>query len=223
MDLTPIQPGDLMAYLDGVQLPHVEQALQVSAELRQELEDLRQTERRFQAVFADLALADPQDLVDVATGQASAEQQLRVAAYVRVNPQGRQDLADLITAATPAPRLRLPRFIALPQVLATSLRALEPVAPEQSFYATELAAQVVVRILPPKDDRWRIEGFVTRNEQPVAQARISLRAEHARPRPRHTDADGFFTFARLQAGVYQLQVRFDDGMLFLPSILLNHD
>lgn len=220
MNLPTIEPGDLLAYLDGVHLAHVEQALQMSAELREQLETLRRTERSLRKLFGNLPLPDPQDLVDLAVDQATPAQQLLVAAYIRANPAGQQELDTLRLAAAPPKRLRLPRFTALLQAPALGVRS--AAAAEQNFYASELAVHVVLRLPPPTDDRWRIEGYVTRNDQPATNVRITLRTAHARPRPRLTDAHGFFTFTRLRAGVYRLRIYFEQGILLLPDISIDY-
>ncbi len=218
----PIEPGDLLAYLDGVDLPHVEQALQASPGLRQELDELRQAEQVLRQMFGGLPLPDPQDLVDVVTGQATPQQQLRVAAYIRANPAGQQELAALQAAAASRSSSRV-RFLAVRQTGALAVRSAAADAIEQSFYVTELAIQVVLRIGPPSNDRWRLEGYVTQHDQPAAGVRVTLRATHARPRPRLTDADGFFAFQRLAAGTYRLQAALPQGTVVLPDIVLRYD
>lgn len=222
MNLNTIQPGDLQAYLDGEDLPHVAEALAASPALRQELAALRRQNQALQGFFGGLNIPDPQDLVDVATGLASPQQHLRVMAYVRASPQGREDFTALLALqAPPQPRgLRLPNILALPQALAPALRSLTPAADDHSFYAGELQAQIVVRVPPPHGDHWCIEGYVTQHDQPASAVRVTLRGDHVRPRPRFTDAEGFFTFTRLPAGHYLLQAHFSQGRLLLPPIRL---
>lgn len=215
-----ITPGDLLAYLDGVPLPHVEQALQSSVELRQQLDELRQTDQLLQRLFGGLPLPDPQDLVDVATDQATPLQQLRVAASTRANPRTRQELDMLRTDPVPPQRVRLPRCMAVPQTAIPGVRSLTPVETEQAFYASDLSAQVVLRLIPPTNNHWQITGYVTHRDQPVADVRITLHAPQRRPRPRMTDANGFFTFARMAPGTYRLQARFAQGILIIPEIII---
>jgi hypothetical protein len=221
MSLPTIEPGDLLAYLDGVDLPHVAQALQTSAELRAQLASLRQTEQSLHKLFGGLPLPDPQDLVDVAAGQATPAQQLRVAAYTRLSPAGQQELAALLAEDAPLKRVRRPLFTALPQTTALGARSFGPATSEQAFYASELAVQVVLRLSPPSNETWQLAGYVTQHDQPAPQVRVTLRAAHARPRPRFTDVDGFFTFTRLAAGVYRLQAQFAQGVIFIPAITLD--
>jgi hypothetical protein len=221
-----LQPGDLLAYLDGVALPHVEQALQASAELRAELAQLQRVNDQLQQRVRNLPIPEPHDMVDVATGQATPEQQLRVAAYVRANPQAKQILTDLLAlqgqSTQPSRQRGRSRFVALPQAMGLGTRSITPVVADHAFYASELAAQIVLRIAPPEDDYWRIEGYVTQHDQPAPNIRVTLRAEHARPRPRVTDADGFFTFARLKAGSYLVQAHFAQGLVLIPALTLTH-
>ncbi|MEI8164986.1 MAG: carboxypeptidase-like regulatory domain-containing protein [Chloroflexales bacterium] len=220
MSLPTIEPGDLLAYLDGVDLPHVAHALQTSAALRAQLANMRQREQGLRQLFGGLPCPDPQDLVDVAANVASPTQQLRVAAYTRLSPAGQQELAALLAEHAP-PTARRPRFTALPQMMALGARSLGPAPSEQAFYASALAVQVVLRLSPPTDARWHMVGYVTQQDQPAPHVRVTLRAEHARPRPRFTDAEGFFTFPRLSAGVYRLQAHFEQGVVLIPTITLD--
>jgi len=215
-----ITPGDFLAYLDGVDLPHVAQAVQASPELRRQLAEVRQTDQALQRLFGGLPMPDPQDLVDVATGQATPQQELRVAAAARSNPAVQQELDLLRSAAAPPQRSRLPRFIAAPQTAIAGVRAHALSDTEQSFYAAELAAQVVLRRIPPTAETWRIEGYVTRADQPASEVRITLQAPGRRPRPRVTDANGFFTFPRLAPGTYHLQAHFAQGIVIISDIEL---
>src|SRR6185369_2944415 len=119
-DSNLIEDSELLAYLEGEELPHVEQALAHSAELRAELETLRRDMGYFQRAFGGIDRPDPQDLVDVVTGQATARQQMRVAAYLRQSKRARAEMAALqqayaqLTAPPKPPRLRLPSFLAVP-------------------------------------------------------------------------------------------------------------
>ncbi len=105
----PIEEGELLAYLDGAQLPHVEQALRASSELRRELETLRKTSITLRRAFGGIGRPDPQDLVDVATGNATPNQELRVAAYLRTSAACREDTrfpAEEIPTSNPSIRPR---------------------------------------------------------------------------------------------------------------------
>lgn len=239
----PIAEGDLLAYLDGADLPHVAAALRASPELQQELETLHRAQQVLQRVFGAPPLPEPQDWVDVATDQATPAQHARVQSYLHAHPasaarlhalqaealaadgewaqaaQREQDAAPPMPHPVPA-RLHLPVYIATRVVGAVGLRG---AATEQAFAGAELDAQVIVRIVPPTRERWHLEGYVTQQQQPAVGVTVKLSAAHARPRPRVTDAAGFFTFRRLAAGSYRLQVRFAQGLLLLPELVLHDD
>ncbi|MCX7682976.1 MAG: hypothetical protein N2508_13595, partial [Anaerolineae bacterium] len=95
MTTSQIREGELLAYLSGERLPHVEIALRESPELRAELERLRQVDEWLRRLFAGTRPLDPQDVVDVAAGLATPEQRLLVAAWARRDPAVRQELAEL--------------------------------------------------------------------------------------------------------------------------------
>ncbi len=152
----PIEEGELLAYLDGAQLPHVEQALRASSELRRELETLRKTSITLRRAFGGISRPDPQDLVDVATGKATPNQELRVAAYLRASPTGREEMqllkAELQSFAQPTRRFtrRLPTFFAVPVLGGVGTRsatASTPTTPTQDDNAKSLKPPSV-RALP---------------------------------------------------------------------------
>ena len=220
MKRTPIREGELLAYLDGEGLPHVEQELQASPGLRREIDAF------LRRAFADLDRPDPQDLVDVVAGQATAAQRLLVAAWTRSKGTAQREIEalrnewDTMQRTEQKRRPRRPRFLAVPLGAAVGVRTLAESA-EQSFYAAELQAQVTLRVAPVSGEQWRIEGYVTQSHQPAANARVTLRSERARPRPRHTDEAGIFVFPKLAAGVYQLRVAFEQGILYIPELVLD--
>jgi hypothetical protein len=222
-----IEDGELLAYLAGEDLPYVAQALQQSPELQHELETLRRTSGLFTQLFDGLEHPDPQDMVDVLTGQASHAQQLRVAAYVRQSAVGQAGYQALeeelrrLTPAHPSRRRKLPEFFAVPQGAVAGLRA-APRADDrdQTFVVAELQAQVTLRMAPRAGEWWAIEGYITRQQQPVAGVQVRLTATTARPRPRTTDAAGFFSFPKLREGTYQLRATFDDGMIIISGLAL---
>jgi hypothetical protein len=229
-----LDEGDLLAYMLGEDLPHVAQVLQDSPELQQELESLRQADTLFQALFDGLDRPYPQDMVDVITGQASAEQQRRVMAYVRQHASARADFEHLegeyrkLSQTAPHTSSRLPRFIAVPLSGATGIRSgsISPGLPdsdEQTFLSAELDAHVTMRIAPSVRERWTIEGHVTHRQHPVSSVQVKLASAESKPRPRQTDEAGFFTFRRLKAGSYRLQVVFEQGILVIPDIMLHDD
>ena len=224
MEHPKIEEGELLAYLDGERLPHVEAALRDSAALRDELERLRQTEAWLRAALSGKTpRPSAQDLVDVVAGQATPAQRLLVAAWVRQDPAAQKELAALQAEAQTRPA-RLPHFIARPLVAAAGVRAAraEDVT-EQAFYVAELQAQITVRVAPLPAERWRVEGYVTQQHEPVAGIKVHLASPTARPRPRYTDEAGFFTFRSLAQGVYELHAYFAQGRVTIPNITLKDE
>ncbi|MFV9507478.1 MAG: hypothetical protein AB4911_23235 [Oscillochloridaceae bacterium umkhey_bin13] len=231
MEQYQLEDGDLLAYLEGEDLPHVAQALAQSPTLRQQLETLRRTKSLMTQWFDGLDRPDPQDMVDVITGQASATQQLRVAAYLRKSPVARAEYAELEqefrALSTPARprRLTRPTFFALPMSLGAGLRSSTPtsVAHEHSFVVAEIQAQITLRITLRSDEHWSLEGYITQDQQAAADIPVRLVAPGARPRPRTSDAAGFFSFARLRPGTYELRATMEQGILVVRDLILNDE
>jgi len=219
--------GDLFAYLDGQELPHVEQVLQRSPELQAELAAFQRADGWLGRLFA--GFVDSQDLVDVVAGQSTPAQQLLVAAYVRRNPEAQAELAALEAEKAafeqeqrPLPdKWSLPIFTAI-RSLAFALRG-QPTDEEPSFYVTELNAEVTLYSGLPMGEEWEIEGYVTQNQLPAAKVEVILEAEEASAASGMTDEGGFFTFEDLVAGRYQLRVKFDKGILLIPEIVLRDE
>jgi hypothetical protein len=235
MDRFSIEDGDLLAYLAGEPVPHVEQALQESPELRQELEDLRRSTKLFSQLFHELERPDPQDLIDVITGQASDMQQLRVAAYTRRSAAGRAEYQVLekefreLTRPQSSRRQKAPKFLAQPLNVAGGLRSTAPdealsraSSMEQSYVVQELQAQITLTMAHVGRDYWQLEGYVTRQQSPAPAVRVKLAAEQAHPRPRITNELGFFTFARLRSGTYQLEAQFETGSLLISDLVIGY-
>ena len=212
--------GQLLLHSEGTTTPELTTALANSPELRERLDDLRALDTSFARLFAAPGRPDPQDLVDVACGLATAQQQLRVAAYTRESVQGRTELAALVAALAPPPKRSLPNWLALP-ALAAGVRGSTSLA-DQSFYSAEVAAQVALRVLPPADERWGVEGMLTRDGSPIANVLVTLRAGRGRPRRAKSDETGFFGFRGLPVGNYTLHVALDDGTVMVPNIVLTH-
>lgn len=237
----PLAEGELFAYLAGESLPHVAQQLNASPALQQDFDELRQLDHWLQHNFGGIARPDPQDLVDVALGQANATQKLIVAAYVRQSRQGQRELKRLQKefggAAVTAPPTKRPLlFWAIPLLGGAGLKTEKGGASaslaanhfaqtrhggEQTFQVTELQAQITIRIPPASGETWQLSGIVTQNQQPMANATVTLRAEHTRPRPRKTDQMGFFAFRHLPEGTYRLRVYLDQGIVRVPDIELS--
>jgi hypothetical protein len=184
--------------------------------------------------FGGLDQPDPQDLVDVVTGQATAQQRLLVDAYIRKSARGRRELALLkkefaLLEKRPAVLPRLPVFMATlalgaaglkSQTISQGLRPRVDEETERTYQVTELQVQVTLRIPSKHGEHWQLSGLVTQQQQPVANAQVTLRASRARPRPRHTDEMGFFEFRRLPDGIYRLRIYLEQGTVRTPDIEL---
>ncbi|MGB0387365.1 MAG: hypothetical protein ACPGWR_21300 [Ardenticatenaceae bacterium] len=233
-----VTEGDLFAYLDGQELPEVEGALQRSPELQAELAAFRRADGWLERLFA--GFVDSQDLVDVVAGQFTPAQQLLVAAYVRRHPEAQAELHALEAEKAAFERQQRPKSGPISEIgpifrairsLAVGLRG-EPTDEEQSFYVTELNAEVMLYSGLPTGEVWEIEGDVTRNELPAAKLEVILDRsdDFSRSGPGTTevvttvtDEGGFFTFEDLVAGTYQLRVKFDKGILLIPEIILRDE
>jgi hypothetical protein len=235
-----IKEGDLVAYLEGERLPHVTKALLKSPALQERLQLLWKMNWQLRHLSRGVSSLNPLDLVDVAYGRATPQQQLRVAAYLRESASGRAEMAALLEEYA-RPKRGLPQFLALPlqwllnqkiagtetMDLAFGLRSsstdTDTAGTGQIFHVSELHAQVVLRIVPLKSERWKLEGYITQQDQPVAGARVMLRVESRRPQSQSTDAGGFFTFTQLAPGVYRLQVFLAQGSLLIPPMVVGDD
>ena len=219
-----LEKGELLALLDGIQQPHVTQALRESPELQQELAEIRQLDAFLQRNWSRLGRPDPQDLVDVVSGQATSQQRLLVAAYVGHNARGRQELETLqkefasLQPPSARPR-RAPAFIATP-VLGLGLRSTVEQEVRQSYQVVELQAQVTLHITPLISEAGQIAGYVTQHLQPIAHAKVTLHTAQIYPRRRTTDEMGFFTFRRLVAGIYTLRIHVAQGIMLVERIEL---
>lgn len=235
MNQPQISEGDLIAYLAGEILPHVERMLRVSPELQRELDNFRQLDTWLQSQFGGIGRPDPQDLVDVVTGQATKQQELIVAAYVRNNLRGQREIEALQKDYRNRRRLWLPVFVARPVLnyvgLKSSLglrgskspdvlRASHDQDIEQVFEVTELDAQVALRIPRVQGELYELTGTVTQNAQLVENTRVTLRGARGLVRRRITDEAGFFTFQKLPPDTYRLRITREDGVILIPNLEL---
>jgi hypothetical protein len=102
-----LNQGDLLAHLDGERVPHFDVALRYQPELGEQLDALREADQFFHQRFGRILRPDSQDLVDVVTGQASRDQELRVAAYLRQSAAGRAEMAGTLEAFAKEQRILL--------------------------------------------------------------------------------------------------------------------
>ncbi|NNJ13546.1 hypothetical protein EKD04_024790, partial [Chloroflexales bacterium ZM16-3] len=170
-----IEDGVLQAYLEGEQLPHVVAALAASPQLQQELALLTRANERLHALAPQTTIPNTQDLADVAAGQATARQQLRVAAYLRVSAAGRARMAYLLEGAR-APRGAAALFLATPPVGAFGTKGDgDDDRGGTLLVSTELAAHVVVRVQPVAADSWRMRGYLEQRGAPLEATAVVLR------------------------------------------------
>ncbi|MEI7645777.1 MAG: carboxypeptidase-like regulatory domain-containing protein [Chloroflexales bacterium] len=216
-----IEEGELQAYVEGERSPHVGEALAHSPALQQQLALLERANQRLHALAPQTVIPSAQDMVDVAAGQATARQQLRVAAYLRMSASGRARMAYLLEG-TGAKRQAVPAlFLAtLPAGAPTTKGDRDDERGGAVLVSTELAAHVVVRIQPVAADSWRLRGYLERRGEPLGATAVVLRTPDGRRRTRTTDDGGFFAFDRLPAGSYHLRIGLDAGVLLTPPIVL---
>lgn len=222
MEKFDLDEGDLLAYLDGETLPHVARALGESSALQQAANELQEFESLLRSKLGGQGRLDPQDLVDVAAGQATDQQRLLVAAYVRQSAEGRRVWAALQAegGAQPKPRTRRPAtplWLATPLTLLAGLRSAGEEEVQQTFQITAIQAQVTVRIPPPVGEQWQISGLVMQNQQPVLRAKASLRNLQTTARRRTVVAEGFFAFRHLPAGSYELRIQLEQATILLAD------
>lgn len=219
-----IQEGDLLAYLEGQDLPHVAEALANSPELRAEYEALKQLHEKLLTEYGGVLIPDPQDMVDVVAGQATLTQKLLVYAYVRQSPQGRAEMDALEAewaAESPPKWWKLPEFLARPLQLTGVRGSQTATSAAQTYYTAVINAQITLQIPPAHDDRRPVEGYATQDDQPPANCPVSLQG--ADIITTETDEMGFFTFADVPNGRYDLRLYLDNGILLIPDITLTDD
>ena len=224
-----IDDGELLAYLDGEHLPHVVKALANSSELQGRLDELKQLHENLFVEFEGVLRPDPQDLVDVATGQASQAQKLIVAAYVRNSVQGQAELDALETewAKSMPARGGSRKIWTLPQFLARPLSLVGVRSNDtrdgglQTYYAADVQAQIAVQIPPPSNDLWKIQGYVTHEDLPLTTTAVSLYP--ITEMTTETDEMGFFAFENLPTGRYDLRLHLQDSIVLIPDIYLTDE
>jgi hypothetical protein len=219
--------GELLAYIDGVSNPALEQALEESASLRLRLDDLRSIDSYLHKTMAGSQLEDNQDLVDVAAGQATPAQKLLVSARLRANPKLKalfEELKQQFSTETKGRAGRtLPVFLGV-LVQAAGVRSGAPLSEQsgKSYEIRQVDARVQLNIAQQAGERWRLTGRLTRQGQPTS-ALISLRRGRGRGRDRQSDLAGFFEFSEIPSGSYRVRITLDDAILEIPEILLDEE
>jgi len=95
MNFTKIREGDLEDFVTGYASPEVITAIENSPEYRQKAAEFGQIDQFLSALFTEVKPLNPQYLVDVASGQASASQRVIVAAHCRHDPEVQAELETL--------------------------------------------------------------------------------------------------------------------------------
>lgn len=229
MSTVPINPGDLLQYVLGDTSPELSQLIRSSPEAMRQADELLEADKALSMLLRSEAPSIEQDMVDVAVGQATANQRLRVAAYVRQNPRAQAELDALkreyalITGKKPEPVARKASFPAMPILGLRGVRAQEQVGQQRelAFEVVELDAQVTLRMTHPEGNFWALSGYVTVDGVPGAGAGITLRGTTSDLRRRRKcDEAGTFSFSRLAPGDYSLLVTVDKGRLVVPELRL---
>lgn len=226
--------GDLIAHLHNDGKRSIQKRLAASPDVAQELAALEKLDTLLHNTYGGSALPNPQDMVDVLMDQATPTQKLIVAAYVRDSVRGKREMEALRNALAAEPstaepstekteahgKSGLPRFIAKPMAVGIGLRSQGDGSEQQTFQVDALQAQVTLRVVPPIREIWEIEGYVTQNYVPVADAHITLQSDQTSPQSSRSDSEGFFAFRKLAAGQYSLHLHLADGIITLSELVL---
>ena len=220
--------GDLIAHIDGNS--------NASPDLAADLTELADLDALLQRTYGGSARPDPQDLVDVLMGQATPAQRLIVAAYVRDSMRGKAEMAalekELADELGSTPKLGfladlLPRFMATPIAMGIGLRTSANISAtetgEQTFQVAELNVQITLQIAPPIRELWEIEGYISQNYLPVADAPLILQSVPSPQQESNTDSEGFFIFQELSDGRYNLSIQLAEGIITLPELTLTDE
>lgn len=238
--MQPISDVDLLAYLEGEEIPGLVEALRVSPALQQKLEELRVLDAWLYQTFDGISRPAPGDLVDVALEQASDRQKLLVAAYERNSLRGSAEMARLRHEARQQQRPSSPWFARLVAPLTAShtgrlqaagvrssdVPTMKAGAVTERFYVVEEAqASVHLQITRPLyGERWIMSGMInqTANEEaPLADLLLVLQNQRGgRGLRATTNSLGYFTFREIKAGVYQLKIHFNKEIAIIADLVL---
>lgn len=240
MRKTKVNEGDLVAHLDGQKRKRVEKALHESPELQQKFDELSKFAALLQHNFGGVERPDPQDLVDVASGQATDQQRLLIDAYARDSVRGQREL-ELLRKEAETPNVSATAFIAQLMTIFDSAHSLvsQPLGVrsaidrgakaeskiEQVYQVIELQLEIRLQIIRPvHGELWQIIGNITQNTDTKAAipgVQIALYAKRGRPRWCKTDAAGFFAFRGLKQNIYRMKGQLVQEGFIIPNLELN--
>lgn len=235
-----ISEVELLAYLEGEEIPGIVEALRASPALQQKLEELRALDAWLYQTFDGMGRPEPGDLVDVALEQASDRQKLLVAAYERNSLRGRAEMASLRQEAKQQQRsparwfARLVAPLSAPhtsRLQAAGVRSADRppmkagAITEQLYVVEEARASVRLQITRPRQgERWTLSGMInqtTDEETPLADLLLILQNQRGgRGLRTTTNSLGYFTFRDSKAGVYQLKIHFDEAIAIIAELVL---
>lgn len=225
----PFSDEDLSAYLDGKPLPALAAALPSSPALQARLEQMRLRDQQLQQAFVPLAVVQPQDLVDVATNQASPAQRERVLRLIQHDAALQEELALLhdLAAAPPVELAQpeVPLYLAVPTTgHAAGIRSLAP-EDEAEQYLTVAALDLQLQLATAQDNAGlgQIDLWLTENYVPLAGVAVVVQAATGNDLMALTDDDGAVQFAPLAPDTYQLLIRLEAGEITLPPVVFHAD
>ncbi|MEM7538241.1 MAG: carboxypeptidase regulatory-like domain-containing protein [Chloroflexota bacterium] len=235
-----LQEGDLHDYITGNASLEVMNAIESTPAYQQQALEQSQMDQFLTDIFEGMSVITHQDLVDVVSGQVSRARETVIRTQCQRDPALAAELAELeaaweamATAEEPtAPLLEqvtqfVKEFFAVPAMAGAHARSGDTSqatqSSQQSYDVEKLAARVTLRIVPPEDEVWQINGYVIQNNEPVAGAEVTLTSAESILESSTTDEQGFFDFDEIEEGTWQLRVQIPDGIILLPEFELRDD
>lgn len=239
---TALQIGDLFAYIEREASPEVISRIESSAIYQQQAAEMRQMSNAFTNLFTEAKLVDRLDLVDVAAGQATANQRLIVAAHCRRDPaiaaeleELKRDWPEVMDEGKQSEPVGswltglLSDFTAKPLWAGAGTRSsadssqAQQTGP-QTYELADLDVQVTPQfIFDDGGENWRLEGNVLQKDQPVEEVDVILLPEGTHTNPTLTNKSGTFVFDGLEAGTYHLYIVLLQGIIEIPDLELIDD
>jgi hypothetical protein len=231
-----IQPGDLESFVRGEAGPDIEALIRSSPELLAEAEQLKEVHEALLDYFSQDQGPTSDELADYLLDKLPPPKRLRIAAYLRQNPQAREELDSMWRILQPSDsmldQVRERAAVALAAVLAVTARghevaALRGEARQRLYEADEF--QISLRVLSePASELHALSGHVRRiGDQAAAVADDDLSGEAwLFQSPESTlvkttvAANGLFLFEAMPAGQYGLLLELRPCSLSLDEIVL---